>query len=99
MLVCEVDLNRSADIGLLCEHGPAIREVSIERGECGNYFLSCLNEFSGDAVVLGEIKSSASVFAAMNEWLDFLHKDDFMALYLHDYGVVIVDYYHPVGKQ
>lgn len=99
MLVCDVELNRSADVGLLCEYGPTVREASIERSVSGNYFLCCLSEFSGEAIILGELKPTASVSMAMSEWLDFSHKDDFMTIYLHDYGLVIVDYYHPIGKQ
>ena len=99
MLFCEVELNRSADIGLLRECGAPIRDVLIERNSDGNFTIQCFNEFTQQENFLGQIEPSMTVATAMNHWLDFLHKDSFMAVYVDDYEIVIIDYYYPVGRQ
>ena len=97
MLICEVELNRSADVGLISKCGFAVRDVLIERSDCGSYVARCLNEFTQDEVILGEIKPSMAIAAAVRNWFDFLHNDELMAIYLGNYGVVVIDYYYPVG--
>lgn len=97
MLICDVELSKSTDVGLLRQHGFTVRDVSIERSFYGNFFLHCFNEFTQQEIFLGEIKSSLAAAIAMNNWLEFLHKDSFMAIYIDDYEVVIIDHYYPVG--
>lgn len=99
MLFCDVVLNKSADIGLLREFGDPIRDVLIERNLDGNFTIQCFNEFTQQENFLGQIEPSITVATAMNHWLDFLHKDSFMAVYVDDYEIVIIDYYYPVGRQ
>ncbi len=98
MLICEVQLNRSADVGLISKCGFSARDVLIERGDCGSYVARCLNEFTQDEIILGEIKPSMAIAVAMSNWFDFIHKDEFMAIYIGDYGVVVIDYYYPIGR-
>lgn len=98
MLICELDLNRSSDVGLISNYGFSVRDVLIERGSCGSYFVRCLNEFTQDEIILGEIKPSMVVAVAMSNWLDFLHEDEFMAVYIGDYEVVVIDHYYPIGR-
>lgn len=98
MLICELDLNRSSDVGLISNYGFSVRDVFIERGGCGSYFVRCLNEFTQDEIILGEIKPSMVVAVAMSNWLDFLHEDEFMAIYIGDYEVVVIDHYYPIGR-
>ena len=96
MILSDICFARSADVGMLREYGAPVREVCIERGDLGDYFVTCINEFSGDEVLLGEMNMSSAVKQAVQEWIEFNHQDSFLAVYSDEYEVVIVDYYHSI---
>lgn len=96
MMLSDITLTRSADVGMLRLHGAPIRHVYIEQGACGDYFVRCLNEFSDEEVLLGELKMSSAVKLAVQEWINFTHQYEFMAVYSDEHEIVIVDYYYPI---
>lgn len=94
MLLSEIDLMRCPDIGLLREHGYAVRDVFVEKKDFGRYVVNCHNEFSNSEIVLGVLQPSSRVLRLINEWLDLTRYDGLMAVYIDEYEVVIIDYYH-----
>jgi hypothetical protein len=96
VILSDICFARSADVGMLREYGASVREVCIERGDLGDYFVMCINEFSGDEILLGELSMCSAVKQAVQEWIEFNHQDSFLAVYSDEYEVVIVDYYHSI---
>lgn len=97
MILSDICFARSADVGMLREYGAPVRDVCIERGELGDYFVTCINEFSGDEVLLGWLKIGSMEKQAVQEWVEFNHQDSFLAVFSDEHEVVIVDYYHSIG--
>lgn len=94
MIISEVDLMRCPDVGLLREHGYAVRDVFVERKRSGDYCVNCLNEFTNSEILLGVLRPTLKVVRLIDEWLDVTRYDGLMAIYVDEFEVVVIDYYH-----
>jgi len=99
MLICEVELEKSPDVMLLQEHGSIFRDVLIVKNNFGDYFVRCMNEFTQQELLIGQIRPAASVLTELDSWFEFTYSTELITIYSAEYQMVVIDYYYPVGRQ